>query len=144
MPDKPAIWPACPGTRIPHHRLEEALVIQNRLGRVAAITALSIAAAGRTVALARPASAAGLPPPKCYIFEGISWSPQTDPTQVRAYDYTECLGEQPVSNPVTLYEMVGGTPVVVATGTGYAEHICQGNAPHTYSGGDTSAVVDCG
>jgi hypothetical protein len=115
-------------------------VIPHRLGRVAAAMLLSIAAAGGTVALAQHASAAGLPPPKCYLFEGISWGPQTDPTEVRAYDYTECLGEPPVSNTVSLYR----DGVVIATGSGYAEHDCVGNAPNTYSGGNATDTVDCG
>ena len=121
-------------------------MITHRLGRFAAATVLSVATAGGTLALALPASAAGLPPPQCTLSHGLEWAPLNDPTTVTAYDVLICPpgAGQSKEYPVTVSRLESGKWVVVASGTGAAVYDCHGNTANTYMGGGDESAIDCG
>lgn len=120
-------------------------LITRRAARMLAVCALALAAAGAGAGGAQAASARPQIPigcdPAVHTLNGNS-------SYVVA-TYTETChqlngGYTIINFPVNLLEMVDGTWVVVANGSGVVEHLCVGTTAHEYTSVGVTATFPCG
>lgn len=119
-------------------------LITRRAARMLAVSALALAAAGTA---AGGAQAAGGRPQLGTGCLPASRTLTGNSGQVVA-TYTETCNEPDGVNiidfPVSLSELVNGTWVVVASGSGVVGHTCVGTAAHEYANSGLTGTYACG